>query len=76
MTNLSVLLMLVRFALFTRQKQAINLDKILDFPDHIMYNNKQVERYEGTVNSKLNIVNLTLQGGCPHFQIAGFYFYQ
>jgi hypothetical protein len=26
--------------------------------------------------SKLNIVNLTLQGGCPHIQIAGFFFYQ
>jgi DNA primase len=26
--------------------------------------------------SKLNIVNLTLQGGCPHIQIAGFSFLQ
>lgn len=52
------------------------MKKILDFCACIMYNNKQVERYEGTVNSKLNIVNLTLQGGCPHIQIAGFYFYR
>lgn len=31
-------------------------------------------RVLSTVN--LILVNLTLQGGCPHIQIAGFYFYQ